>query len=75
MNTPARSLLASFVLEHSRNETLPKRMGLYRALAAELPETSPVFQQLTQLADELESIESRHNQLLLDFQRRNGGQG
>lgn len=73
MNTPARTLLTSFVLEHSINAPLTLRMQLYRALAAELPESAIEFAHLTALADELEAIEARHDQLLLNFRRRNGG--
>ncbi len=74
MTTPARALLTQFVLEHTTDSPLPLRMQLYRALAAELPEEAEEFQRLTKLADELEDIESRHQQLVMDFRRRNGGQ-
>lgn len=69
MNTPARQLLTEFVLEKAAAEALPLRMQLYRALAAELPETTPEFQQLTALADDIEAIEEKHLQLVLDFKR------
>jgi hypothetical protein len=70
--TPARQLLTQFVLEQSINEPLQLRMLLYRALAAELPGRSPEFRQFTSLADELEAIEARHQQLLLDLRARGG---
>lgn len=70
MTTPARNLLVEFVLEKSVEAPLGRRALLYRALAAELPGTAPQFKRLTRLADELEAIEERHEQLLLNFRER-----
>lgn len=69
MNTPAQRLLTEFVLEKSTEEPLRRRLLLYRALAAGLPEASEDFRKLMTLADELESIEARHQQLLLDLRQ------
>ena len=68
--SPARKLLIDYVLEQCVRETLPVRLQLYRALAADLPEDSEEFRQLTGMADELEAIEEKHQQLALDFKRR-----
>lgn len=70
--TPARQLITDYVLEHSAKEPLSLRMSLYRAIAADLPADAPEFHQLTDMADELEAIERRHQQLLLNFK---GGRG
>jgi hypothetical protein len=71
--TPARQLLTDYVLEHCVQEPLTLRLSLYRALAADLPANAPEFAQLTAMADELEGIEARHQQLVLDFKRRAEG--
>lgn len=68
--SPARKLLIDYVLEKCVHEPLPVRLQLYRALAADLPEDSAEFAQLTGMADELEAVEQKHQQLALDFKRR-----
>ncbi len=73
MTNPARRLLVEFVLERSVEEPLSKRGALYRALAAELPGCSEEFKALMAMADELEAIEARHQQLLLDLRAGQGG--
>jgi hypothetical protein len=69
VNRPV-TFLHDFVLEKSADEPVRKRLLLYRALAAVLPAPEKC-RELIALADELESIEARHNQLLLDL--RQGG--
>lgn len=71
--TPARKVLIEFVLERAPAETVERRAKLYRALAADLPETAPEFRDLMRLADELERADEQHEQLLLNFRRKHGG--
>jgi hypothetical protein len=65
--TPARQLLLQFVLEKIEHEPLARRVQLYRALAADMPETAAEFRLLTFLADALEELLTKHDQLLLDI--------
>lgn len=65
--TPASELLCAFVLDRSREDSAEKRIALYRALAATLPENCPQFGLLTEIADDLEEIERRSHQLRLDL--------
>ena len=69
MNSPASELLCSFVIEKAAEESISRRILLYRAVAAHVAEASPQFEELTKLADELDEIERRHAQLVLDFKR------
>jgi hypothetical protein len=71
--TPARQLLLQFVLEKLEGEPLARRVKLYRALAADVPETAPEFKLLTSLADALEELLERHDQLLLNITAQQGG--
>jgi hypothetical protein len=70
--TPARQLLIEFVLEKSSAEPVSRRLQLYRALAAEMPDSGLEFKLLTSLADALEDVEARHDQLLLDLRKQGG---
>jgi hypothetical protein len=67
---PAKEFLAEFILEQASEQPLERRILLYRALSVELRHRD-LQKKCTALADELESIEARHNQLLLDL--RQGG--
>jgi hypothetical protein len=69
VNNPV-SLLCDFVLEKSADEPVRRRLVLYRALATIVPVPAKC-RELASLAAELEAIETRHNQLLLDL--RQGG--
>jgi hypothetical protein len=59
-------LLYDFVLEKAADEPLRRRLVLYRALAEVMPSPKEC-RELSRLADELEAIEARHQQLLLDL--------
>jgi neutral trehalase len=67
MRKPAHEIL-EFVLEKAAAEKPARRAELYRALAAVAPSEHDV-RRLTELAAEIEAIETKHNQLLLDFKR------
>lgn len=67
--SPARQLLTEFVLARSIGEPVEVRVRLYRALAADFPETADEFKILTTFADELEAIDEKHEQLLLNLRR------
>jgi hypothetical protein len=69
MIDPAHQALADFVLDRATGESAAKRVRLYRALASIFPGRSQEFKQLTDLADELEAIDDRAGQLLLNFRR------
>ena len=72
MGKPASSVLAEFVMERLPEEPMAKRIQLTRALAV-LTSDRDEQHALTVMADELEDIQRRHHQLLLNFRLRNGG--
>jgi len=67
MKTPANELLCRYVLDTSSGEPVARRVKLYRALAATLPEGCERFNELTSLADDLEAIDRRSEQLRLNL--------
>jgi hypothetical protein len=71
MDKPA-SLLFDFVLEKSADEPLRRRVVIYRALVEVIPSPKEC-RDLARMADELEAIEVRHQQLLLDLRARSSG--
>jgi hypothetical protein len=69
---PPAELLTEYILEKLSEEPVGKRILLYRAIAIETK--CPVLTAACRrLANELEAIEARHEQLVLDFKRRAGG--
>lgn len=74
MSTEApATILFDYVLANSTREPAETRIKLYRALSQVIGcEKSSA--QLIALAADLEAVEHRQQQLLLDFRRRNGGQ-
>jgi hypothetical protein len=62
----AADRLTGWILEKASEEPLQKRVSLYRDAAATIA-SSRVSARLSRLADELEAIEARHQQLLLDL--------
>jgi hypothetical protein len=71
MSRTAR-LLQEFILEKIEGESLGRRIVLKRALAHETTDKTLALR-LNALADDLEQIEARHRQLVLDFKRRAEG--
>lgn len=69
MHRPVQ-ILNEFVLERVAEVPLHRRITILRALAALLPAKSTKSRALLAMADELQAIEERHQQLLLDFKRR-----
>ena len=63
------SRIVDFVLAQSESQPLAVRIGLYRDLAA-IAGTARQANNLLALADELEAVEAKHQQLVLDFKRR-----
>jgi hypothetical protein len=63
-----QEIVTDFVLEKAASEPLPRRVQLYRAVAAVLPEGAPA-QCLVSAADELEAAEARAGQQLLRFRQ------
>ena len=70
MNAAARVI--EFALQHAPEVALHRRTQLYRDLAELTPDESRA-RDLNTLANELEAIEARHEQLVMDFKRRAGG--
>ncbi len=64
--------ITEFVLAKLDGEPIKRRIEIKRALAAVMP-TAKQAKELDAMADELEQIEARHRQLVLDFQRRAEG--
>jgi hypothetical protein len=60
-----------WILEKASEEPLQKRVALYRDAASTIA-SSRLSAQLSRLADELEAIETRHKQLLLDLRNQEG---
>lgn len=60
--------LAAFILDQLASQPLGRRVILYRCLASETKRKS-LRDECLKLADELESIERRHRQLTLNFER------
>ena len=71
MHKPA-AIIAEFVMERLEGETIARRILLNRALSA-LTVDIQEQKSLNQMADELEAIQRKHQQLLLDFKRRAQG--
>lgn len=67
MNAAAR--MTAFVLDRAGEEPIARRARLYRDLA-ELAVDESIALRLQVLAAELEDIEARHHQLVLDFRGR-----
>lgn len=71
MPNPASTLIG-FALEKLDGETPAKRAVIYRAIAA-LSATPEEAKPFTALAAECDAIQATHEQMLLDFRRRNRG--
>ena len=69
MPNQSTSVLFDFVLEKAAEETASRRVQLYRALASVIGHEKEAITLIT-LADDLEAIERKHRQLVLDFKRR-----
>lgn len=70
---PTTAFLTAYFLEKVGGEPIQRRILLLRALAADTHD--PVTgRSCAKEADELEQIEAKHRQLVLDFQRRADGQ-
>lgn len=67
----AADRIAGFVLERLPEEPIRRRIPMLRDLAAFAPSNAR-RRTLIAMADELQDIEERHHQLLLDFKRRAG---
>jgi hypothetical protein len=65
----SKDFLAEFILEQASAQPMDRRILLYRALSTELRDCG-LQDKCTALADELEAIEARHQQLLLDLRAR-----
>ncbi len=65
MSNPA-TRIAEYVLQNLAHEPIAKRIALKRDLAAIAP-TNKSRRDLLALAKDLEAIERRHKQLLIDF--------
>jgi len=61
-----KEFLTEFILEQASKQPVEHRILLYRALSVELRDRA-LQMKCTALADDLEAIEARHQQLLLDF--------
>lgn len=59
------TVLTGYILERLPSEPIARRIELTRALALISPTREQV--ELNKMADELENIERRHQQLLLNF--------
>lgn len=66
------SVISAFVMDKLDGEPIARRIQLKRALAEIVP-TPKQRAALLKMADDLEAIERRHRQLVLDFQRRAEG--
>lgn len=63
------SRIVDFAFEQAAAQPAVRRIQLYRDLAA-IASTAHESRALLALADELQAIEQRHEQLRLDFKRR-----
>ena len=63
--------LVTYLLTQIENEPLEKRVRLYRLFVLEISDRA-LQASVRALADELEQIERKHRQLVLDFKRRAG---
>ena len=72
MSTAASNVLTEFVLDRMEHEPIGKRIELLRSLAIYTHATPSQRAEFHALADELEQIERKHRQLVLDFKRRAG---
>lgn len=72
-NNPANELF-EFVLEKLADAPVGKRVRLYRAIAMHSGDPAEA-KRLNLLAADLEELERKHAQLLLDFQNRLDGKG
>lgn len=71
MDSPAK-IICEFATAHLHEVSIEQRIKLTRALASLAP-TNKQSRALARMADELEEIERRHQQLLLNFRRRAEG--
>lgn len=62
--------LTEFLLDRIAEQPVADRIQLYRALAVETKDAQ-LAETCRSLADELEEVERRHVQFVLDFKRRN----
>ncbi len=63
-----KAFLDAFILEQIESQPLANRILLYRSFAAQTQDAS-LRKSCLSLAADLEDIERRHQQLLLDFKR------
>lgn len=71
MSAAARNAITGFVLDRMEAEPIAKRIELLRSLAILDTNAAPKEREhFHALADELEQIERKHRQLVLDFKRR-----
>ena len=66
---PTAELLTEYILEKLSEEPVGKRILLYRAIAIET-KCPLLTANCRRLANELEAIEARHEQLVLNFRTR-----
>lgn len=71
MRKPA-TVIRDYVLGAIEREPIHTRIELLRALAA-VTATGPESRSLCEMADALAAVQSRHEQLVLDFKRRARG--
>ena len=71
MSAAARNAITGFVLDRMEAEPIAKRIELLRSLAIIDTNAAPKEREhFHAMADELEIIQRKHRQLVLDFQRR-----
>jgi len=68
MNREAIAILSAYTLTQAGNEPLKRRVMLFRAVAAVLPEREQGVD-LSALADELEACDKKQEQLLLKLRQ------
>lgn len=67
--TPSEHLLVEFVLEKIEGEPMARRIGLLHGLGC-MTAGHQISMTFHTMADELEQIEEKHRQLVLDFKRK-----
>lgn len=72
MSAAAANVLTEFVLARMEHEPIAKRIELLRSLAIYMHATPSQCAEFHAMADELEQIEQKHRQMVLDFKRRAG---
>jgi hypothetical protein len=68
------SIVCEFALRHAPAAPLPERSRLYRAIALIAGDEKRAIE-MNALAQELDDIEARHQQLLLNFRQRSESDG